>query len=71
MKTRVTSENNTESISSQTKVSDKLGGINKSPNNLIFPQFLKCSFPGCKFENIHQDTIDHHYRLTHKDTATR
>lgn len=61
-----TSEDNIQSISTDTKVSEKLGGIVKSPNYLIFPEFIKCSFQGCKFENIHQDTIDQHFRLTHK-----
>jgi DNA replicative helicase MCM subunit Mcm2 (Cdc46/Mcm family) len=26
---------------------------------------LQCPFQGCKFKNIHQDEIDHHFRLTH------
>src|SRR6266498_2543418 len=31
-------------------------------------ELIKCPFIGCKFENIHQEEIDHHYRLTH-DTS--
>ena len=36
-KSHETSEHNIESISPETKVSDKLGGIDQSPNNLVFP----------------------------------
>lgn len=54
-----------DSITPERKVSEKLGGIEKSPNNLIFPEFIKC--PHCKFENIHQDVIDHHIRYGHTE----
>lgn len=33
---------------------------------------LNCPFQGCNFKNIHQEDIDHHFRLTHNEnTATR
>jgi len=35
-----------------------------SPTDLI-----KC--PECNFQNVHQEDIDHHFRLTHTETATR
>lgn len=59
------SKDNIESITSETKASEKLGGIEKSPNYLIFPEILKCPFKSCPFENINQETVDHHFRLTH------
>lgn len=31
---------------------------------------LKCPFKGCKFQNAHQEEIDHHFRLTHKTEAS-
>jgi hypothetical protein len=47
-----------------------------TPPNAVMPSqpsplvFIKC--PHCKFENIHQEVIDHHVRLSHNENmATR
>ena len=47
-----------------------------APPNAVMPSqpspvvFIKC--PHCKFENIHQDVIDHHIKYGHEtETATR
>lgn len=36
-----------------------------SPTSPTSPTTLKCPFNGCNFKNNYQETVDHHFRLTH------
>lgn len=58
-------EDNTKSITPETKPCQKLDGMADPSNLSILPEFIKCPFEGCKFKNIYQEEVDHHYRLTH------
>jgi hypothetical protein len=37
-------------------------------SDYIIPEFIRCPFRGCKFENISQDEIEHHFTYTHEAT---
>lgn len=51
-------------------IKDEDENTNASPNAVMPSQpspmvFIKCAH--CKFENIHQEVIDHHVRLSHNE----
>lgn len=61
------SEDNIQSRTSIMEDCKKLVETAKPPNYSIFQERSKCPHSGCKFENIHQEEIDHHFRFTHRN----